>query len=318
MNKLLRAIESAADGQTIEAELARSFADWSDLDRLSEAARARRDQITGNVITFSRNAFAPLTHLCRDVCHYCTFAATPKPGVPAYMSPDRVLRLAKASAAAGCDEFLFTLGDQPELRYKSAREALTELGFESTIDYLREVSARVRDETGLLPHVNPGVMSLAQIEALRPVSASMGLMIESTSTRLCEKGGPHFGSPDKQPQVRLATLDAAGEAKVPFTTGILIGIGETRLERVETLLAIRDSHARFGHVQEVIVQNFRAKPDTLMKDATEPSLGDLLWTIAVARLLLAPETSVQAPPNLSPDALPQLIGAGFRRSPAIT
>ena len=316
MEILHKALAAAANGTRIDDDVAATLAQVTDLDLLMRAASARRDGRDGggaarDVITFSRNAFVPLTKLCRDVCHYCTFARSPKRGEQAYMSIEKVLKVARESAAAGCDEILMTLGDQPELRYKAARDALAQLGFASTIDYLREAARAVRDETGLLPHLNPGVMTLDQIQSLRSVSASMGLMIESTSERLCERGGPHFGSPDKKPAVRLATLDAAGEANVPFTTGLLIGIGETRLERIQTVLAIRASHTRHGHVQEVIVQNFRAKSDTLMRDAAEPSLGELLWTIAMARLVLDPEVGVQAPPNLSPHGLAQLIEAGI-------
>ena len=204
--------------------------------------------------------FIPLTHLCRDVCHYCTFAERPRARQSAYLSPDDVLAIARAGAAAGCTEALFTLGDKPELRYRAAREALDALGHETTIDYLQAMCALVLRETGLLPHANPGIMSRSEIAGLRTVSASQGIMLESLSARLCEPGGVHYGSPDKRPEVRLETLRLAGEERVPFTTGILIGIGETRAERLEALFAIRDLHRQFGHIQEVIVQNFRAKP----------------------------------------------------------
>jgi FO synthase len=274
-------------------------------------ASAVRDRGHGRLISYSRKVFIPLTHLCRDVCHYCTFAEAPTAGHSAYLSPEQVLAIARAGAAAGCTEALFTLGDKPELRYRAAREALAELGHETTISYLKAMCALVLRETGLLPHANPGVMSREEIAGLREVSASQGIMLESASERLCEKGQVHFGSPDKHPAVRLETIRLAGELKVPFTTGILIGIGETREERIQSLEAIRDLHAQYGHIQEVIVQNFRAKPDTKRADAEEPDLDDLLWTIAQARLILGPDMNIQAPPNLSPGIYPRLIAAGL-------
>ncbi len=281
------------------------------LPALLAAASAMRDRGHGRLISYSRKVFIPLTRLCRDVCHYCTFATRPHASRPAFLSPEEVLAIAKAGAAAGCTEALFTLGDKPELRYRAAREALAALGHETTIGYLRDMCALVLRETGLLPHANPGVMTREEIAALREVTASQGIMLESTSTRLCEPGGVHYGSPDKQPAVRLETIRLAGELRVPFTTGILIGIGETRAERLEALVAIRDLHARYGHIQEVIVQNFRAKPDTRRADAPEPDLDDLLWTIAVARLVLGPDMNLQAPPNLSPGVYQRLVAAGL-------
>ncbi len=278
---------------------------------LCAEARALRDEGHGPLVTYSPKVFIPLTKLCRDVCHYCTFAHPPRRGEPAFMTIDEVLEVARAGAAAGCRETLFTLGDKPELRYRAAREELAELGCESTLEYLARASKAVLDETGLLPHLNPGVMSNEDLRILRPVSASMGLMLESTSDRLAARGGPHFGSPDKAPEVRLSTIRAAGEVRVPFTTGLLIGIGETRAERLDALLAIRDLSAAYGHVQEVIVQNFRAKPGTRMADAQEPSLDELLWTIAVARIVLGPHAHLQAPPNLSYDDFPRLLDAGI-------
>src|SRR5437763_6718390 len=229
------------------------------LPDLCAEARALRDEGHGRLVTYSPKVFIPLTKLCRDVCHYCTFARPPRRGERAYMSLDEVLDVARAGAAAGCTEALFTLGDKPERRYRAAREELAALGCETTLEYLARAAKAVLDETGLLPHLNPGVMSVHDMRVLRRVSASMGLMLETTAERLSARGGPHFGSPDKAPAVRLETLRAAGEAEVPFTTGILIGIGETRSERVDSLQVIRDVSARFGHVQEVIVQNFRAK-----------------------------------------------------------
>ena len=281
------------------------------LDELIEVAGELRDQGHGNLVSYSRKVFLPLTHLCRDICHYCVFAQPPKKGEAAYMPLDTVLDQARLAAAAGCKEALFTLGDKPELRYKAAREGLAELGHDTTLSYLREAAERVLTETGLLPHLNPGLMTAEDIERLRPVSPSMGIMLESVSTRLHEKGQAHYGCPDKVPSRRLETLRLAGEARVPFTSGILIGIGETREERIDALLAMRDLHDEYGHIQEVIIQNFRAKPETRMADAPEPTLEDLLWTIAAARLVLGPEMHIQAPPNLSPGVLPQLVAAGI-------
>ena len=262
-------------------------------------------------VTYSRKVFVPLTHLCRDACGYCTFAWPPKKDLPAFLSPEQVLEVARAGQAAGCTEVLFTLGDQPEERYPAAREWLEARGYATTLEYLRAVSIQVIEETGLLPHLNPGVMSWADLATLKQVSASMGIMLETTSERLLERGQAHFQAPDKVPAVRLATLEDAGRLSVPFTSGLLIGIGETLGERVDTLLALRDVHRRYGHLQEVIVQNFRAKPDTAMRDHAEPSLEDLLATIATARILLGPTVHLQAPPNLSPGQFPVMLRAGI-------
>ncbi|MGZ4408608.1 MAG: 5-amino-6-(D-ribitylamino)uracil--L-tyrosine 4-hydroxyphenyl transferase CofH [Gaiellaceae bacterium] len=281
------------------------------LDELCAEARALRDEGHGHLATYSPKVFIPLTKLCRDVCHYCTFAHPPRRGERAYMSIDEVLAVARAGAAAGCREALFTLGDKPELRYRVAREELEALGCETTLDYVARAAEAVLSETGLLPHLNPGVMTREDAARLRRVSASMGLMLETSSDRLSARGGPHFGSPDKVPARRLETLAAAGEERVPFTTGILIGIGESRAERIDALLAIRELAERYGHVQEVIVQNFRAKPGTRMAAAVEPPLDELLWTIAVARILLGPHAHLQAPPNLSYDEFPRLLDAGI-------
>jgi FO synthase len=278
------------------------------VDLLSEARRIRDRR--SRLVTYSPKVFLPLTKLCRDVCHYCTFAAPPRHGERAYMTIDEVLEIARAGAAAGCREALFTLGDKPELRYRAAREELAALGCTTTLEYLARAAAAVLEETGLLPHLNPGVLTAGDLRALRPVSASMGLMLETTSERLARRGGPHFGSPDKHPAARLATLAAAGQERVPFTTGILIGIGETRAERLDALVAIRDAHAQHGHIQEVIVQNFRAKAGTKMAAAPEPDIDDHLWTIAAARLLLQPEIHLQAPPNLTED-FGRLLDAGI-------
>ena len=281
------------------------------LDELCADARSLRDQGHGRLVTYSPKVFIPLTKLCRDVCHYCTFAHPPRRGERAYMSIEEVLAVARAGAAAGCREALFTLGDKPELRYRAARDELEALGCETTLDYVASAAEAVLGETGLLPHLNPGVMTREDAARLRRVSASMGLMLETTSDRLSARGGPHFGSPDKVPARRLETLAAAGEERVPFTTGLLIGIGESRAERIDALLAIRELAERYGHVQEVIVQNFRAKPGTRMAAAAEPPLEELLWTIAVARILLGPRAHLQAPPNLSYDDFPRLLDAGI-------
>ncbi len=298
-------------GQVPGGEEALLLAEFDDVSALAEVAGIVRDRGHGNVVTYSRKVFIPLTHLCRDVCHYCTFARTPKKIEQPYMPVEQVLDLCREGASMGCQEALFTLGEKPELRYSAARRALEEMGFATTLDYVREVASRVLQETGLLPHINAGCMDAPEIASLRQVSASMGIMLESASPRLCEKGMPHYGSPDKDPVRRLETLELAGAAAVPFTSGILIGIGESRRERIASLLALRDVHSRHGHLQEVIVQNFRAKPGTLMAAAPEPDLKELLWTIAVSRLIFGPSMNIQAPPNLSPGVLPQLVAAGI-------
>lgn len=299
-----------AGGQLDNSE-ALLLANIEDTAALTKVASVLRDSGHNNVIGYSRKVFIPLTQLCRDVCHYCTFAQTPKNIDAPFMSVEAVLELCHQGAKMGCQEALFTLGERPELRYSTARNALAGMGYATTLDYLTDVAARVLKETGLLPHINAGCMNADEIAGLRKVSASMGIMLESASTRLCEKGMPHYGSPDKDPARRLETLELAGRAGVPFTSGILIGIGETRLERIESLLALRELHLRHGHLQEVIVQNFRAKPNTLMAQAPEPDLNELLWTIAVARLIFGAGMNIQAPPNLSPGVLPQIIAAGI-------
>ena len=311
MSELQDVLEHLRRGQLPDAQQALLLAEIPDTAVLADLAGQWRDLAHHNLISYSRKVFIPLTHLCRDVCHYCTFAQTPRHIPQPYMDVEQVLELCRQGADMGCQEALFTLGEKPELRYATARRALAEMGFSSTLEYVREVASRVLQETGLLPHINAGCMDAQEIAALRTVSASMGIMLESASPRLCEKGMPHYGSPDKNPEVRLQTLELAGQAAVPFTSGILIGIGETRRERIESLLALREIHWRHGHLQEVIVQNFRAKPGTLMAGAPEPDLDDLLWTIAIARLIFGPQMNIQAPPNLSPGVLPQLIAAGI-------
>jgi FO synthase len=287
------------------------LAEQDDTVGLMELAGRLRDSGFANVMTYSRKVFIPLTHLCRDVCHYCTFAKTPRHIDAPYMSIDQVLEVVRRGEQAGCHEALLTLGEKPELRYAAARNALEALGCASTLEYVARVAKAIVDETGLLPHINAGCMSEEEIALLRPVSASMGIMLESASERLCAKGMPHYGSPDKSPQLRLATIERAGKLQVPFTSGILIGIGETRRERIESLLALRSLHQRYGHIQEIIIQNFKAKPHTNMASAPEPALEELLWTIAVARIIFGRDMSIQAPPNLSPGVLPQLVAAGI-------
>ena len=301
----------AGAGQRLSASEAVALVDCADPRPLMPIAAALRDAGHGSLVSYSRKVFIPLTQLCRDVCHYCTFAHPPRRGEPAYLDADQVLAIARAGARAGCHEALFTLGDKPELRYAAAREALARLGHETTLSYLAAMAELVLRETGLLPHLNPGIMTRTDVERLRAVSVSQGIMLESAAERLRRRGGPHFGSPDKDPALRLETIQAAGAAAVPFTSGILIGIGETRHERIESLVALRDLHERHGHLQEIIIQNFRAKPGTRMAQAPEPDLDDHLWTIAVARLIFGSEMNIQAPPNLNPEGLAQMIAAGI-------
>jgi FO synthase len=276
-------------------------------DLMAEARRLRR----GTLVTYSPKVFVPLTTLCRDVCGYCTFARPPRRGERAYLGEDDVLEIARAGAMAGCVEALFTLGDKPELRYRVARAELAALGCSTTLEYLERCARRVLGETGLLPHLNPGVMTREELVALRPVAASMGIMLETTAERLATRGGPHWASPDKQPAARLETIRLAGELRIPFTSGILVGIGETREERVDALLALRDLASEHGHLREVIVQNFRAKPGTRMAGHPDAALEEHLWSVAAARIVLGPGVRVQAPPNLAFDDFPLLLDAGI-------
>jgi FO synthase len=275
------------------------------------AAAGLRDATTGPRVTFSKKVFIPLTKLCRDACGYCTFVHPPRPGEAAYLTIDEVLDIARAGEAAGCKEALFTLGDKPERKWPEARAELEAMGFASTIDYLVAACRAVLENTSLLPHANPGTLTLEEALALREVTVSQGTMLETLSERLLKRGMAHFGAPDKKPAVRLATLDAAGEAQVPFTTGILVGIGENFDERIDALLAIRAAHERYGHIQEVIVQNFRAKEDTLMALHPEPTADEMRLTIALARLILGPQISIQAPPNLTPRDYGSYLDAGL-------
>ncbi len=281
------------------------------LERLLREAAHLRDEGHGAVISYSRKVFVPLTRLCRNVCHYCTFATSPRALDAPFLAPEEVLHIARAGERAGCHEALFTLGDKPELRYPLARKHLERLGYRSTIEYLAAMCELVLEKTSLLPHANPGVMTRAELALLRAVSASQGIMLETSSERLCDAGQVHHGSPDKAPALRLETIRAAGELRVPFTSGILIGIGETREERIDSLLALRALHAEHGHLQELIVQNFRAKADTKLARGPEPDLDELMWTIAAARLVFGAQMNIQAPPNLTPGEYPLLLAAGI-------
>jgi FO synthase len=285
--------------------------DIDNIEPLLGAAAKRRDAAHGRRVSYSRKVFIPLTQLCRDVCHYCTFAHAPRAGENPYLSIDQMVAIAQAGKKAGCKEALFTLGDKPELRYRIAREELDRLGHPTTLSYVAEAASAVFRETGLLAHINPGLMTGEDIDALRKVSVSQGVMLESVSARLAEKGGAHYGSPDKAPAARLETMRLAGERSVPFTSGILIGIGETRQERIDSLFALRDLNDAHGHIQEIIIQNFRPKPGTRMENVASPDVDDHLWTIAVARLIFEPSMNIQAPPNLSPGTLGRLVAAGI-------
>lgn len=313
-----RALRRVRDGSTLDiteaAVLLAARGEYLE-ELLGHAGRVRDaglvEEGRPGVVTYSRNVFIPLTRLCRDRCHYCTFATVPHRLEDMYLERDEVVEIARQGAAQGCKEALFTLGDRPEDRWPQAREWLEARGYDSTLDYVRACAIAVLEETGLLPHLNPGVMSWEELTRLKPVAASMGMMLETTSQRLFEKGGPHFGSPDKEPAVRLRALTDAGRVGVPFTTGILIGIGENRTERAESLFAIRSAARAHGHVQEVIVQNFRAKPDTAMANDPDADLHDLAATIAVARLVLGPKVRLQAPPNLVGDEQALMLRAGI-------
>ncbi len=283
----------------------------SELPALMLAASLVRDRHKGNLVTYSRKAFIPLTNLCRNTCGYCTFVRQPDDPQAHTMTPEEVLAVANAARGAGCKEALLSLGDKPEDKYPQYRRWLEQRGYSTTLEYLRDMCELVHKETGLLPHANPGLMTRNDIAALREVNASMGIMVENVSARLLRPGEAHHRCPDKVPKRRLATLEYAGQMKVAFTTGILIGIGETLEERVDSLFAIKEIHQRYGHIQEVIIQNFRAKPDIPMRDRPEPTLLDMLRTIAVARLVLGGSMNIQAPPNLTPDAYQMYLFAGI-------
>lgn len=321
------ALGRARDGATLDLDAAVVLlrARGADLVELCESAARVRDaglRASGYAgetlpITYSRKVFIPITHLCRDRCHYCTFVTVPgklrAQGKGMYMEPEEILDVARQGAELGCKEALFTLGDRPEDRWPEARQWLDERGYASTLDYIRAMAIRVLEETGLLPHLNPGVMTHEELAWLKPVSPSMGMMLETTSTRLfTEPGQAHYGSPDKDPAVRLRALTDAGRLAVPFTTGILVGIGETIVERAESILAIHQLHKAFGHVQEVIVQNFLAKQDTAMRHSPDAGMEEFRAAIAVTRLVMGPGMRIQAPPNLvSLEECRALLGAGI-------
>ena len=293
------------------AEEAHLLTEIRDTSILFRVASELRDKGHGNIISYSRKIFIPLTKLCRDVCHYCTFSRGPQKNQHSYMQPDEVMELLREGEKYGCKEALFTLGDKPELRYTRARKELQKLGHETTLSYLFETAGRVLKDTTLLPHLNAGVMTAEDLRNLRTVSVSQGLMLESVSPRLHKKGGPHHGSPDKKPDVRIKTIREAGVEKIPFTSGLLIGIGETRKERIEALLVLRDLHEKHGHLQEIIIQNFKAKPGTPMENSPEPGIQETSWTVAVARILFGPEMNIQSPPNLNTGYLKSLVDSGI-------
>lgn len=318
-----RALDRVRDGESIGLDDATVLlgVQGDALTELCAAAAAIRDagleaEGRGGQISYSRKVFIPLTRLCRDRCHYCTFVTVPgklaRAGHGMFLELDEVVDIARRGAELGCKEALFTLGDRPEDRWPEARAWLAERGYDSTLDYVRAASVRVLEETGLLPHLNPGVMSADEIERLKAVAPSMGMMLETTARRLfTDKGNAHYGSPDKDPEVRKQVLVDAGLHSVPFTTGILVGIGENRAERADSLAEIAKVHQSFGHIQEVIVQNFRAKPDTAMRGAADAEFDEFLAAVAVARIVLGPQMRIQAPPNLvSPAECAALVGAG--------
>ena len=305
------ALERGIEGRGLAREDALRLLEEGPLEALLTTAAAVRDRSKGDSVSYSRKVFIPLTHLCRDYCGYCTFRADPQAGVQPYMLPDEVLAVAEAGRKAGCKEALFSLGDQPERIFPEAKEFLKKLGFGRTLEYLAAMSELVLETTGLLPHSNPGVMNGEDLRRLRETNVSVGLMLESASPRLLRVGGAHWKAPDKVPSLRIRTIENAGQLSMAFTTGVLIGIGETPEERVDALLAIRAAHGKYGHVQEVIVQPFRAKPDIRMAQAPEPSTEDLERTIAVARLIFGGEMNIQSPPNLLSEDYPDLLRAGI-------
>ena len=310
---LATVFDNAGRGRVLSEAESRSLAGvaGSDLNELCAAAAHLRDSGKGRTVTFSPKVFIPLTRLCRDFCGYCTFRQDPSQAQSLFMTPEEVLDVARAGQNLGCTEALFTLGERPEQRYPEAKEWLTRRGYNTTLDYLTGVCRLVTEETSMVPHANPGTMSRREMAALRPYSPSMGLMLETTSQRLHGPGGPHEFAPSKRPRVRLRTLEIAGELSVPFTTGILVGIGETRLESIDALLAIRHLHQTFGHIQEVIIQNFRAKPDTPMANDLDASTEELRWTVATARLILGAGMNLQVPPNLNSKDYQIYLDAGI-------
>jgi FO synthase len=305
------ALEHGIEGGGISREQAVLLTQRADLNSLLRAAAAVRDGSKGPTVSYSKKVFIPLTHLCRDYCGYCTFRADPAADRPPYMTSQEVLAVADAGRRAGCKEALFSLGDQPEAIFPEAQAFLRKQGFERTLEYLAAMTQLVLDETGLLPHSNPGVMGIEDLECLKESNVSLGLMLESTSARIRRPQRSHWKAPDKVPSLRLKTIEEAGRLSIAFTTGILIGIGETEEDRIESLFAIRDLHEKYGHIQEVIVQPFRAKAGTRMAFAPEPSTEELLRTLAVARLIFGGRMNIQSPPNLLSDDYPVLLEAGL-------
>ena len=309
-SRIAASLARGEEGRGLSREDALLLIHDAPLETLLLAASSLRDRLKGRIVSYSKKVFIPLTHLCRDYCGYCTFRSDPMAGRAPYMTPDEVLAVAEAGARAGCKEALFSLGDQPERIFPEAREFLAKLGFGRTLDYLAAMTELVFDQTGLLPHSNPGVMGSYDLSRLRETNVSLGLMLESISPRLRHKGAAHWRAPDKAPALRLRTIEEAGRQNIAFTTGLLIGIGETLEERVDSLFAILQLHARYGHIQEVLIQPFRAKTNTRMASAAEPSIEDLQRTLAVARLILT-DINVQSPPNLVSEDYPQLLAAGI-------
>ena len=303
-------IDRAMAGECLTADEAVALIECDDLDLLLDAAGELRDRIKGRDVTYSPKVFLPVTNLCRDRCTYCTFRKDPWDPDAWTMMPHEITDWSRRGQALGCKEALMCLGDKPEVAFKEYRETLKSLGVRTTIEYVYKACELAMAE-GLLPHTNAGVMSYAEMEMLRPVNASMGLMLEDISTRLRQRGGAHQWAPDKEPARRMRMLEEAGQLRIPFTTGILLGIGETTAERAHSLIAIRDVHQRYGHIQEVIIQNFRAKPDIAMANAPEPSELEMARAIATARLVLGGRMNVQAPPNLSPNDIELFLRAGI-------
>ena len=310
---MLSPLKDCLDGRMLRQAEALALADaqGDELESLLAAAAEVRDRSKGKVVTFSPKIFIPLTNLCRDFCGYCTFRKAPdEPGAKT-MTIDEVLRVVRQGKLLGCTEVLFSLGDKPEAIYPEMKQFLTREGYERTLGYLYDACRIVLEETELLPHANPGVMGRIDLQRLKEVNVSMGLMLENISERLMLAGGPHFNAPDKKPAVRLHTMEEAGKLRIPFTTGILIGIGETWKERIDSLFAIRELNQRYGHIQEVIVQNFRVKPDIPMRDRPNASYDDMLKTIAIARLIFGGDMNIQAPPNLTPEKYELYLDAGI-------
>ena len=308
---VMTALERGIEGAGVSRNEALLLIEQTPLVSLLQAAAAVRNRSKGRTVSYSRKVFIPLTHLCRDYCGYCTFRADPAADRESYMTPQEVLAVAEAGRRAGCKEALFSLGDQPETVFPEARSFLRRHGFERTLEYLAAMGRMVLERTGLLPHSNPGLMPEGDLRRLKESNISLGLMLESASPRLRRSGGPHWKAPDKVPSLRLQTIELAGRLSIAFTTGILIGIGETAGERVDSLVALRDLHEKYGHIQEVIVQPFRAKPGTRMAHEPEPSTEDLLRTLAIARLIFGRDMNIQSPPNLLSDDYPRLLEAGM-------